>query len=285
MVYYVKEGQSSIFVSIKVIEDECQICKKIESAKNREKIARKMKRKNINSVILSKKIKANREFVEELKNQDITIFNGKWLMRYILNDIIEYLEKNKKFEEVGILVNDLTKENEQNIRKFADKYKKIRIITNHHEKFKRIEEELYEEKGISVIITNNRRKALLKTELIVNFDFVSENLNKYNINENATIINLCDNIKINKKRFCGNIITDYEVEFGNIPEKSLKFEFLNLNSILNKEEFDLKEILEGNIYLKVSEIQNFRWIEIIEEIIKKYDIKVQEIYGMNGKIT
>lgn len=204
---YIKQGQSSILQDIKLIENECQILKPLDkiTKKKKEKIIQKITRKGINQVVVSKDIKNNQEFIDLLNNYDITIFDGKWLMQYMLRPIINYLKKQREnIDEITILANDLTNEVTQNLKRFANTYKKIRIVTNHLEKFKRVEEELFETTGIPIIISNNKRKALAKSEIIINFDFVQEIINQYNINENATIINLSDKIKINKKRFSRN---------------------------------------------------------------------------------
>lgn len=286
MAYYIKQGQSSIFTKIKINENECTIPLITANKKKVEKIVKKLKKKGIDQVVLDNKTKGNNEFIKYLNNYDIAIIDGKWLMQYMLQDIIEKIDPKTTIEdEITILANDLTNEVNKNIKQFANKYKKIRIVTNHIEKFKRIEQEMYEEKGIPIIITNNKRKALAKSNLIINFDFVEETINQYNIYENAIIINLSDNIKIGKKRFSGSIITDYEVEFKEI-EKSEKQELLNTEDILQKQkEYSLKEIIEENIYTNVQKQPNYNLFETIQENIKKYNIKVSKLYGINGEIA
>lgn len=282
MAYYIKQGQSSIFLNIKVCENECKIPPITCNSKKIEKIVKKIKKKSINQVVLSKQIKQNDVFVQKLNDYDITIFDGKWLMQYILPEIITYLKEKQKImqvDEITILANELTEDVKQNIKIFANTYKKIRIVTNHLERFKKVEQELYEEKGISIIITNNKRKALSKSMLIINFDFVQEAINQYNINEQAVIINLNDKIKINKKRFSGLIITDYEVEFQNIDDEFLE-------EIMQKQnEFSLKEILEEKIYSSLQVIPNYNIFDKVKIPLKKYDIQIKELYGINGLIT
>lgn len=288
MGYYIKQGQSSIFQYITLVEEECQILKPISNItkKKKEKVVQKIKRKGINQVVVSKEIKENKEFIALLNNYDITIIDGKWLMQYMLQRIINYLiKKTENADEITILANDLTNEVKQNIKRLAGIYKKIRIVTNHIEKFKRVEEELFENSGIAIIISNNKRKALAKSELIINFDFVQETINQYNINENAIIINLSDKIKINKKRFCGTIITDYEVEIQNLDIES-NLEILDLQDILNKQiDFSLKEILEEKIYSNIGKVPNYNVFETVENIIKKYNIQIRELYGLNRNIS
>lgn len=285
MIYYIKQGQSSIFHPVKLYGNECEIPEITSNIKKTEKIVKKMKKKKIEQVVLNKNTRKNQEFIRILNNYNINVLDGKRLMQYILQDIIDYIkEKNKitNIDEITILSNDLTNEVKQNIRTFAKQYKKIRIVTNHLEKFKRLEEELYKESGISIIITNNKRKALSKSMLIINFDFVQEIINQYNIGENAIIINLSDKIKINKKRFAGIVITDYDVEFKN-NEPISKTEGINIEEIIEKQkDFTLKEIIEEKIY---SNKENIHVFEKTKNTIKKYNIKVKQLYGINGVVT
>lgn len=284
MIYYVKQGQRSIFPKILVKENECEISKIPTNNKKLEKLVRKIRKKNIEAIVLSKELKKNKELINYLNNYDISICDGKWLIQYMIEDAINYLTARKKItliEEITILINDLTDEATAMIKIFADNYKKIRIITNHSERFKKLEEELYEKQGISIIITNNKRKALSKSNLIINFDFVEEIINQYNVGENAVIISLNNQIKIKKKRFAGVIITDYQVEFEKMDEN----EALNLEDIEQKQiDFFLKEIIEEKIFEKFQKLPNYNRFETIQKLITKYNLKIKELYGINGVI-
>lgn len=281
MIYYLKQGQSSVFQRILIKENECEITKLASNKKKIEKTVKKMKKKNIEQAVLNKELKQNEEFIKTLKNYDITILDGKWLMQFMIEDIITYLSEKKQIQttnEITILINDLTDIARESIKMFANVYKKIRIITNHSERFKKLEEELYEKNGISIIVTNNKRKAMSKSMLIVNFDFAEETINKYNIYENATIINLNEKIIINKKRFSGLIITDYEVEFENKNEEEL------IDIYQKQKEYSLKEILEEKTYSEYIKLPNYNLFKTIQDLIKKYNIEIKELHGINGII-
>ena len=284
MIYYVKEGQNSIFQKILVKENQCEISKVPTNVKKLEKLVEKIKKRKIEPIVLSKELKKNKKLIEYLKNYDVGICKGEWLAQYMIEDIINYLSERKKItlaDEITILINDLTDEAKAIIKVFADKYKRIRILTNHSERFKKIEEELYEKQGISIIFTNNKRKALSKSNLIINLDFVEEIINQYNINENAVIISFNNQIKIKKKRFSGIVITDYEVEFGKMDEE----EALKLEDILHKQsEFSLKEIIEEKIYTQFQKLPNYNRFETTKELIEKYNLKIKELHGINGII-
>ena len=104
---------------------------------------------------------------------------------------------------ISFLINDLTEVEFENIKIFAKKYKTVNIVTNHIEKFKKLENDLVEEDGIIITITNNKKKSLMKSHIILNIDFPRELLNKYMIKDDSIIVNIREKVKINKKRFNG----------------------------------------------------------------------------------
>ena len=106
-----------------------------------------------------------------------------------------------------------------------------------------------------------------KSRIILNVDFPSELINKYNINENAIIVNLKGNVKIKSKRFKGININDYEITYSN---KELYFEDY---SILEK--YYKKDIYEALIYKR----QPF---ENVVRKLKKDNVKIDKLVGCNS---
>ena len=233
--------------------------------KNIEKIAAKTKKtiekySNSKKVVLSKDMKEE-TYINYLNTYGIEIQNGRWLFEILLPDITEYITKKKNIEKVNIsiLINDLTDIELENIKTLARKYKTINIVTNHIEKFKKLEKSLEEDEGIIITITNNKKKSLMKSQIILNIDFPKELINKYNINDDAIIVNVKGKIKINKKRFNGLNINDYEIDFRDDKK--------NNNALNNK--FYLKDLYESELYKKqkISEIREK--IKIDKVVIKK----------------
>ena len=124
------------------------------------------------------------------------------------------------------------------LNKDAKKYQKINIVTNHIEKFKKIEEQLLDEYGVMITLNNNKRKSLAKADIILNFDFPEELINKYRIAEKAIIVNFRGNAKIKQKRFEGKIFNDYDIVVQNLEE------FQDYAS----KKFYIKDIYEALIY-------------------------------------
>ena len=177
--------------------------------------------------------------------------------------------KNMKKEEVSIsiLVNDINDNILENIKEIVKEYKKINIVTNHIEKFKKIEKQILEKEGIMLVISNNRRKSLLKSKIILNIDFPTELINKYQIYEEAIIVNLKGNVKIEKKRFNGININDYEICFK--YEDEFDFE--------KKEKYNKKDIYEAKIIKK----QPYKFIM---KRIDEDQVKIIELVGNKSTI-
>ena len=278
MVYYIKQDENLRFRKVKIEDNICKIV--IKSDNNTvKKIVKKIKKNKIDKVVLSRRVKENQEIIKELKNYNITILDGKRLMQYMINEIIFYLEEHKKInysDEIAILSNNANNEIKRVINELFDKYKKVRIVTNNLKTFKKMENELLDYYGIPVIVSNNKRKALSKSSLIINFDFNQENINEYNINEKAIIINMNEEIKIGKKRFNGFVICDYEIELDR--EKLFDIKETQI-------EFSLKDILEEKIYNRIEKTKEYNRVNEVRDIIEKYNIHICELIGRNGSLN
>lgn len=232
----IKVQENTIIVPINENTNKKQVEK---IAKKTNKIISKMT--SSKKIVLSKKIQQEEQYVNYLNSYGLEISDGRWLFEILLINIVEYLIQKREIEKVSIsiLINDLTEIEFENIKLLANKYKTINIVTNHIEKFKKLEEQLREE-GIIITITNNKKKSLMKSNIIVNVDFSKELLNKYKVNENANIINLKGKVKINQKSFNGLNINNYEIDFRD-DKKSIQ-------AYSNK--YYLKDLYESELYKK-----------------------------------
>lgn len=220
-----------------------------------------------NKIVLEKNLHQNETYINLLYSYEYDIVDGKWLFEAILNKILDYIIelKNIKKQEIqiSILVNNLTDYTLENIKILANEYKTLNIVTNHMEKFKNIEKKIFENQGLILTVTNNKKKSLSKSKIIINIDFPSELLNRYNIFDEAIIVSLMDNVKISKKRFNGILINDYEISTDVVP---------------TNEKYFIKEIYESEFYKHIP-------FNEFQEKIKKDNVKVQAVYGINGKIS
>lgn len=275
--YYVQETDKpnflfKLFNIVRLQEDKIilPIGKEKIKSKRAEKLAKKTKRildkTNCNKIVISKAIKTQEIYKNYLYSYNLNIVEGRWLFEVLSKQILEYVIKKEKMKKeetrLSILVNEITDNFLQNIKEIVKQYKSVNIVTNHIEKFKRIEEKILQEDGIMITVTNNKKKSLAKSEIILNVDFPTELINQYYIYEKAIIINLRGNVKINRKRFNGININDYKMKFNYLDE----FDY-DKNNL-----YDKKDIYEAQIYQK----QPYQ--EIINRI-KKDKVKVVGLIG------
>ena len=215
-------------------------------------------------VILSKDMQGKEIFCNQLYTYGFEISDGRWLFKVLAFDAINYVVKKNNITsekiKISILVNDLDEIILEIINQIIKKYKNINIVTNHMEKFKKLEEQILEEYGIMITVNNNKKKGLTKSDIILNVDFPNELINKYRIAEKASIINIRGNIKINQKRFEGKIYNDYEIKYENLEE----FDFDKENIYYKK------NIYEAYIY-KQQPIEN------IMNKIRKDKVKITKL--------
>lgn len=255
----------------KIEQDNFRVYVDLEKEKNVTKIIKTLIKNDIQYVVLSKKLTENRNFINALNANNIKIFNGRWLEKYLTFEILEYVINQKAIKkeetEIAVTTNEITDLTIETIKTLAKQYKRLIVVTNHIEKLRRIEKELYDNNGILIVVANNTKKSLLKSKLILNLDFNMQVLNKYKINENAIIINVEGDMKIKSKRFSGININDYEIEVGR--EETIWRE--------NIKKYNNKDLLEAVLYVRDT-------FSNIRRKIMKNKVSIKEVYGENGKI-
>lgn len=218
---------------------------------------------NSKKLVLSKKIKEQTSYVNYLYSYNYEIVDGKWLFQVLIFDVLEYVIKKLKIKKedikLGILVNDISDLALYAIVELVKKYKNVKIVTNHINSFKNIEEKISEKYGILISVGNNKRKVLSKTNIILNLDFPTELINRYKINSESTIINFKGNVKIKDKRFNGLNINDYEIDW---------------EEQVSSEKFYTKDLYEAIQYKNQP-------IEETLRKIKRDNIKIKELVAVN----
>lgn len=277
--YYIQENDKPrlierLFDIVKVEENKIIIPAGKKQLKKIDKYAKKtikiLDKSNSQKVVLSKKIKQQEVYMNYLNAHNYIIVDGKWLFKMLVFEVIEYVI-DKKFKEkkdvsISILTNDISEMTIYIINNLAKKYKDMKVVSNHIEKLKKIEEKVMENEGILIHISNNKRKVISNIDIVLNLDFPTELINRYRINNEAIIINFNGNVKIKDKRFNGLNINDYEIEWKNAP-----FEKETINK------FFMKDLYETEIYQKQP-------IEKTLFQIKKDKIKIKELVAVRTKL-
>ena len=232
-----------------------------------KKILKILNKNSARNVVLSKEVQKNEILINYLSSSNVNIFNGRWIEKYLAYEIVKYIliKKNIKKEEteIAILINQIDEVSTENIKLFAKEFKRVNVVSNHIEKLKNIEESIFDEFGIMITITNNKKKSLKNVKIILNMDFPNELINKFNIYDEAIILNLDGDVKINKKRFSGLNINNYEITFNDFPCLS--------------EKFYIRDIFEAQIYKKTT-FKNLR------KEIKEKEVNIEQLIGLNGLI-
>lgn len=223
---------------------------------NLEKLAYKtnkiLAKTNSKKLVLSKNIKKQKQYVNYLYAYDYDIVDGVWLFKILLPDVLEHIIKKKNLNksniQISILTNNISELEIINIKNIVKNYKKVNIVTFHIEKLKKLEQEILREDGIVMNMGNNKKKGLSKTKIILNLDFPQEVLNKYNINDEAIIVNFEGGINIEKKRFNGININDYEIKVLNSNEidfsKTTKFALKDIYEAEQYKTQPIKQVIE-----------------------------------------
>ena len=226
------------------------------------------------NVCISEELKLKENFVNFLNERNINILDGRWLFKYLAENVLEFLcvktDLIPEIQEISILTNELNNLIYETIIKLSKRVKNINIITKNINLFKKLEEDVYEESGMILRITNDFKKATLKSNIILNFNFVQELLDKINFGKNSNLVNFERSLRINQKSFNGKVINFYHI---NLPEKYL----------YNQERFtrfDTSILYESYIYKKTSPINI--WNEINKDKIK---IDALEGFKRNNKIS
>lgn len=140
--------------------------------------------------------------------------------------------------------------------------KSLNVISENYIKFNYLEKELYEKKGIAIQLTNNRKKSMLKSDIIINLDFNEEELKKCKIKKDSIIIN------VNNKKIKEVVsIIDYKIT---IKDK--------LDSEILKNNISDHMLYEGMLYEKYG---NNLFIDIQKELEK--NVSINYLILNNGK--
>lgn len=192
-------------------------------------------------IALSKNLKNQKELYDNISKFGIKILNGKWILKFLILDILEYIstteEKNLEMQTIAILMNDVDEIIMQQLSFIARKVKLLKIITNSKHSFSYIENELYNKYGIAIQVTNNKQKSLLNTDIILNFDYSAEMINEFKIDSNATIVNFEKKVDIFNPSFKGKNINNYEIKY-------------NIEEFEQNENYDTNILYESYIYRK-----------------------------------
>ena len=285
-VAYIKEEKvvRKIFPSIEIkILDNNSIITIHDAQKKgiKKKLVKYIIKHEIEILVFSKELDGEfkEEIIESLLLQgkgNIQLATGKKLMEYMEMDLLEYILKqqgtNKKQEEIYILFRKDEKINLDFLQSFIESFRMTNIVTNDIKHMKLFQEQLLEKENVLISVSNNKRKALKRAKYILNVNLTKQELNKYQINRNAIVINIRENVKQDAPSFDGININYFAIS---CPDEYMeKFEQIGSN-------FDLAQLYESVL---LQDNVTKRKQEDVYERIKHDEVKITHLIGNNGGI-
>lgn len=218
-----------------------------------EKLRKLIKKDNIKQLACEKEIQ---QYVDKK-----ILIDEKDIIKYLILEILEYIfeiqGKKMEQEDIYFLINKDEEMYLENIKTLSEKFKTTNIITEELSKFQKIVENIFEEET-TIYLSNNKRKSLRRAKYIVNFDYGIGEIEKYNINRTAIIINIEQNVKIESMAFEGISINNVNIQipdeliehFGRLMEKINK-NILYMSLVNQKQELARikNRIKEDNIHI------------------------------------
>lgn len=247
-----------------------------------KRLVKKIYKQKIDAIVFSKELegKFKDDICEMLKlddNINVKMINGKKLMEYMEFDIMKYiLEKQKhsmRQEDIYIIFKRDNSLNLNFLVRFIENFRMTNIVTNDIERLKNVQDNLLDNENILISVSNNKKKALRRAKYVLNVNLTTEELAKYNINRNAVIINIRENVKYSNPGFEGINVNYFDI---NVPDEfDEKFEQMGNN-------FDLVKLYES---ILIAENFGEASTEKVYEKIARDEIQVKNVIGINGRIS
>ena len=247
-----------------------------------KRLVKKIYKQKIDAIVFSKELegKFKDDICEMLKlddNINVKMINGKKLMEYMEFDIMKYiLEKQKhsmRQEDIYIIFKRDNSLNLNFLVRFIENFRMTNIVTNDIARLKNVQDNLLDNENILISVSNNKKKALRRAKYVLNVNLTTEELAKYNINRNAVIINIRENVKYSNPGFEGINVNYFDI---NVPDAfDEKFEQMGNN-------FDLVKLYES---ILIAENFGEASTEKVYEKIARDEIQVKNVIGINGRIS
>lgn len=221
---------------------------------------------NKKDIVCADRLINNEEFIIRLKKKNYNVLNGSWLNSHLVELIVKKIAYIKNISiselEISVLAKEKNDCNENFILMIAKECKLLNIITENIELFADIEKKL-EEDGILINVSSNKDKGLIRSHIVVNFDFLEKDL--CDCKFEGILVQL-NNRKFERRK--GITIRGCRLRLPRVKV---------FNYLCNPNHFSDEIIYEGNIFYKTS-------YEDIKKILKRDNVQIRYFIGNNGKI-
>lgn len=240
------------------------------------KVKKLMQKYNIKSLVADEKIRENEKFKKLIEQEikKVHIINGRGIMPYLIKEILEYIIEKQgskiELEDLYICVKESKSLYIENIIYLIKYFKTLNIITPNIKEFQKLADKIEKNESIIITVTNNKKKSLKKAKLIVNFDFLENEINKYTIYREANILTIDE-----KGFYESNTFNGIQIRKIGIDTSTEIKEFFNKYNLLENNQLDT---------LYESLINKNQGLLQIKQQMKNDDVKVIKLYGKNGSL-
>ena len=252
----------------------CNENKKME--KCMKKVKKIMQLYNIESLVVEEKLKQNEKFKQIIKAETkrVHILDGRGIMPYLIRETLEYILTKQgtqtELEDLYICIKENKILHVENIMYLIKYFKTVNIVTPNIREFQKLANKIEEKENIIVTVTNNKKKSLKKAKIIVNFDFLENEINKYVIYREAILLTIDE-----KGFYESNTFNGIQIRRIGIDTSSKIKEDFNQYNLLKDNQ--LTTLYESIINQKQGLLQ-------VKQKMKEDKVKVIKLYGKNGSL-
>lgn len=281
------EYEQGVVFQIPEVENEKKMNKVLQN------LLRQVRKTKVDTIVFSDDCIHSRFYLnmkEILSGSNI--LTGKKLMHYMNYEVLEYIlniqKTTMKQTDVFFLVKRDNNLDLQFLSKFVENCKTVNIVTNDIERFKKIQDNLYEKENILISVSNNKNKSLKRARYILNVNMNKKEIEKFKINRDAIIINFGENVLYDNPTFNGININYFQIH---IPDEYVE-QFEQINSL---GEFDNTRLYESILMKKIENAKKKivmlskenlnKHKNMIADMIREDNIYITGLIGNNGRIA
>ena len=237
------------------------------SESSSKKLLRKIKKYNVQNIVLNNELNQNTEFKNILVEEKKYVITGNRLAKVLLPKVIEEISNYTKCPsgklKVVLLMNEYSIENIDLIECISKEVKQLSIVSQNYTKYEKTANKLYHRYGYMVKLYGTDVKEFKRDNIIINMDFTEKMLQDMLLPRNGIVISLNEKINSLRRNFNGIIINDIDILGDGIPSAN----------------FRKLAVCEAKLYRPLRKVKDNERVFFSEKYI------INGYIGKNGKIT